>query len=313
MADAPSFTQVAAYKAYVEKFADRLIHKLFFGAPSLALLNPWEGVKGRLVLTELLMNNSLVKRYSKTFEPTAGFSFVPRILNVVNAKVDQQITQKDFEANYMGKWRQKGQTNPTDWPFEAMILDHYFQKIMEEMEVAIWQAVETVTPAAGDNLIVMFDGLLQIIREEVIATNLTPVATGALTNTTINGQIEAMYNQLGTAYKSTTVDIFMSVVDRSKLIQDRRERYGSNVNQTGSENLKLDIGPANFHFLPGIPENAVIITPKANLHYGYDGSMDHTMFRFVQQIRSTEMAIDFNIGTQIGIVDDSVIVVNDQI
>jgi hypothetical protein len=305
-----NFTSAAGFQAYVQDYAQDLLYKFFFGFPTASLVTPHEGVKGKKLLTEITTED-LVRRYSSTFAPLSNaMAFVPRNLEVVNAKVDLKIIPKDFEGSYLGMARQKGQDS-YDLPFEGRILERVLSKVAQEMELAFWRGEAAAVPAGTDKLSALFDGVQAVIAAEIDATNLTPVTTGTLSNTNIVGKVEQCHSTLGSAYLNTTVDIFLSPKDKIKFIQDYRERYGKFV-AAADGSISLETGMANIHVLPGVPENCILVTPKENLHYGYDGPMDHTFINFETEDRAIKMWMDFNMGFNFGIVDDELLVVNDQ-
>lgn len=305
-----NFTNAAAFQAYVQDYAQELLYKIFFGFPTSQLVTPHEGVKGKILLTEITVED-LVRRYSATFAPLSNaMSFEPRNLEVFDAKVDLKIVPKDFESTYLGMARQKGQDS-MDLPYEAQILDRILSKVPAEMELAFWRAVKANSPQSTDKLIALFDGIQQVIADEIDGSNLTPVTTGLLTNTNAVAKVEECHAALGDAYLNTTVDIFLSPKDKIKFVQDYRTRYGVNP-QAQQGYFGLDTGNAAIHVLPGVPENCILITPKENLHYGYDGNMDHTMINFEQEDRAIKMWMDFKMGFNFGIVHDDLLVVNDQ-
>lgn len=305
-----NLASAASFQAYVQDYAQELLFKIFFGFPTSQLVTPHEGVKGKMLLTEITVQD-LVRRYSSTFAPLANaIAFEPRNLEVFDAKVDLKIIPKDFESTYLGMARQKGQDS-MDLPYEAQILDRILAKIPSEIELAFWRAVKASSPASTDKLIALFDGIQEVIKDEITATNLTPVSTGTISNTNAVAKVEQCHAALGDAYLNETVDIFLSPKDRIKFIQDYRTRYGTNP-QAQNGYFGLDTGTAVIHTLPGVPENCILVTPKENLHYGYDGAMDHTMINFEQEDRAIKMWMDFKIGFNFGIVDDALLVVNDQ-
>lgn len=302
-------TSAESFRSYVQDYYDQLLTDLFVKFKSAPLFTSHEGVKGKLTLTKLTTAD-LVRRYSSTFAPVSdAFTFAPRHLDVVDAKVDLRIIPKEFESSYLGKFRQKGQDS-MDLPFEGYILQDAIAKINAEMELAIWRAVTSVSPASTDKLTALFDGIQQIIKEEITATNITPITTGAITSSNAVAAIEAVHAGLGDAYLDSVVDIFINPLDKIKFIQDYRERYGKYTTQADGS-ISLETGNAMIHVLSGVPANCILATPKENIHYGYDGTMDASMFNFEQEDRSIKMWLDFKIGVNFGIVNDNVMAVND--
>lgn len=310
MSQSLSLTSAAAFQDYTQDFAEDLLSDLFVSFKSAALMTAHEGVKGKLLLTQLTVAD-LVRRYSSTFAPLANAIALPnRNLEVFDAKVDLQFVPKDWESAYTARWRKKGQDS-YDMPFEGFILQKLLAKIQSEQEMAIWRAVAAGSPASTDKLIALFDGIQQVIKDEITATNLAPISTGALTNTNAVSAVETVHAGLGDAYLDTTVDIFLNPIDKIKFVQDYRERYGKYTTQADGS-VTLETGSANIHILAGVPVNCLLATPKENLHYGYDGAMDASMFNFENEDRNIKMWMDFKMGFNFGIVNNDIIAINNQ-
>lgn len=300
-------TSAESFRAYVQDYADDLLTQLFVGFESAKLFTTHEGVKGKLTLTNMTTDD-LARRYSSTFAPVANaFTLAPRHLDVADAKVDLSIIPKEFESSYLGQYRKKGQDS-MDLPFEGHILRQAIEKVQSEMEYAIWRGVSAAVPAPTDKLSALFNGIKKIIATEI--ASLSPVTTGAITNTNAVASVENTYAALGDAYRGVTVDVFLNPLDRLKFFQDYRERYGKFTDKDGS--VSLEVGNANIHALAGVPANCILVTPKENIHYGYDGALDASLFNFEQEDRKIKMWCDFKIGVNFGILNSNIVAVNNQ-
>src|SRR5688572_20216139 len=121
MSASVDFTNAAALQDYIRKFMPELIGKLYHGFPSAQIFTPHEGVKGEMILTEMVLG-TLVQQWTKTFNPLANkITFKPRTLRVVPAKVDLQIYPQEFESTYLGMARRPG-FQPNDLPFQGFIM-----------------------------------------------------------------------------------------------------------------------------------------------------------------------------------------------
>jgi hypothetical protein len=303
-----SYTSAAAFQSYVQKYYDMLITELFFGFRTSALVTPHEGVKGRELITAMTIG-ALAKRYSKTFSPTAdAINFIPRNLIVAPAKVDLEITPKDFESTYLGMARQPGQKS-YDLPYEGQIISGIIAKVAQEMELAFWQAAAAGSPSNSDLLIALFDGVQEVIKDEI--ANLSPVATGAISNTNAVEAVYSVYKSIGKAYKDQGVDVFLSYDVYEKFIENYQATVSANfAHSDGIVRLPYNRN-AQVHVLPGVPDNCILVTPKENLHYGYDAAMDPSFINFETETRNIRMWIDFNMGFNFGIVNPDIIALND--
>jgi len=313
------FTAAAAYKAYVEEFSDELFTRLFYGFKTSQLATPHEGVKGKLVLSELQVKDNLAKRWSSTFAGTDNVQFNPAVLEVVTNKVEHSVIPQEYEGTYLGMARKKGQ-DPRDNPFEAFILDKIMMKLAEEMEVAVWQGQAAASPASTDNLRETFDGYLELIADAITATDVTPVVTGAITDANAVDKFRLMWAQVNTAQKDQGTDIFCSYSVYDNYRKDYKSQFNVNpeeilISGTDYTGMLYELGGGKTTIIP-VPgmgsSGRVIITPRENLHYGYDAVEDWQNFNFEQNHRQLDFWMDFNMGVQILMLRDGHIVVNDQ-
>ena len=313
------FSAAEAYKAYVEEIKEDLFRRLFFGFKTAQLATPVEGVKGRMVMTELQVKDNLTKRWSQSFAGTDNVKFDPLVLEVVTQKVENSVIPQLFEGSYLGHMRRSGQS-PTDFPFEAYILESILKKVNEELETAFWQGVAVASPADTDNLIQTIDGVLHIIADLITATTITPVATGAFTNANAVTNLRTMWEQVDTAYKDGGTDIFMSysVYDNYRI--HYKTLFGTHPNEVPISNtdymgLNFELGGGKTTIIPiaGMGTSGrVVICPRENLYYGYDALEDWSTWNFQQDVRELKYWMDFNFGVQMAMKRDGVLVVNDQ-
>jgi len=304
------YTQLEAYQAYVEQFAEELITKLYYGFPSADTVRVHEGVKGKKVLTEVIVGDNIVKRWRKEFDGTADVDFVPRVLDVNPLKVETSITPQEIESNYLGFIRQTGQS-PEDYPIQAFILDKVIQKAHEEIEQAVWGG-EAGAVAALDNAIAVFDGFLHLIDDAITATDVTPTVTGANTPANIVGNVESVFDSLGDAEKVSPTIAFVAPQNFINYNRNYRNDYGKYTNPQNMRE-KLDFADCTLVGLPGMTgSDKIIITSQENLHVGIDTPSDHNAFRMQQNHRTIDFWMDFKLGVQIAQLRDGIIAVNDQ-
>ena len=312
-----NLTDVASYLAYVQDYHDQLITRAFYSPRTLQYATVHEGVKGKKTLTRLKVATGKAVAWKSDFvAATDAVSFHPRTLEVSAIKRDLSFTPQDFEATYLGRFRQQGQNPGDDLPFEAFILQAILDGHAEELESALWQAVKTAITPGTTVMSSCFDGFLHIIADEITATNVTPVTTpgGAITTTNIVELLESMWAELGAAYKEREVFIYMSWANFQKYQQGYRETYGVNSNWNPREALMtLDFSMnAKLVPMPGMgSSDRIVMTPRGNLHVGYDDLGDTNMFEFEKSKRQMDFWMDFKVGAQIAQIDEGALVVND--
>lgn len=312
MAQAVNLTFVEAFQNYIRDYAGDIIRELFVEYKTGMLAKPHEGVQGELVLTQVELGN-IVKRWASAFSPSNNvFAYKPRVLKVNQLKVDLTFVPSEEKNNYRGALRRNGE-DPLDFPMAALFYQMIREKVREQLEYAAWRAVATSTPAANDSIDIVFDGFHQIIKDEITATALTPITTGALTVSNTVSAVETCVLGLGDAYLNKPVDVFLNPVDAIHYVRNYRGTFGNfyGKNPDGNEVFSLDFGNVTVHSLTGVKKDSITVTPKDNLHYGYNFAVDADIIRITEHIREIYAIMDFSYGVQIGLVNDRIMRVND--
>lgn len=314
MAVSTTFTNAEALQDYIWDNRLPLHSKLFAGFETEKHCTVYEGVKGKLPLTEMTVG-TLAKRHATAFNPnTSTVGFTPRTLETILAKIDLAFAPQDYESSYLGAARRQGQ-NLDDLPFEAFMMERLSAKLSAEIEDAVWAGAVPGSTASTDPLNMLFDGFREIIKDEITATNITavPVSGGALTTSNIIDHVEELWDSLSDAYKMTDVEVYLSWANFKLYQQAYRQNYGQVPDYAAQAGrLKLDFGQNAFLVpLPGLSgSNRIVMTPAGNLCYGIDSPGDYT-FDVVQDHREIHLMLDFRIGTQIRSIDSDMLIVND--
>lgn len=317
MAESAKITDIQSYLDYVQDYRDDLVVRAFYSPKTMQYANVREGVKGRETLTRLKVATGKAVSWKGDFSGAAdAVELSPRHLDVAAIKRDLSFIPQAFESSYLGAYRRQGQNAGEDLPFEAYILNSIMTGHAEEVESALWQAVKagTVTPGTTP-MASCFDGILEIIKDEITATNITPVTTsgGAITTTNIVELLESMWLELGAAYKEQQVLVFLSWANFQKYQQGYREAYGVNSNwdpQNGRVYLDFSQN-AMLVPMPGMgTSDRVVMTPTGNICVGLDGLNDE-MFQMEKVKRQIDFWMDFKLGVQIAQIDEGGLVVND--
>lgn len=308
MSQSLKLDSVTALQAYAQKYETELLRLLYLGNETAGKVKGYAGIKGNLVLTEGIIGD-LVKRWNKTFTHTAdAIEFKPRTLSTELVKIDLEIYPQEFEASYMAEMMKTGQ-NPEELPFQQFVLSGLFGKKSEEQENAMWNGEAAAVPASTDLLAAVIDGYKTIAKAEATLGNLTPVTTGALSDTNAVASFESVYESLDETFKKGVMDIWCSNSAKVHYIRDYRTRYGSGT--ITSDYMQFDLGKVNWNIVPGLGD-FIMMTPRENLLYGYDGAADGNTFRFEASKRAIAIMMDFRIGVQLGIVSDKLIAINNQ-
>lgn len=318
-----NLTAAEAFQGYVRTYDERLFRQLFYGFDTAQLATPHEGIKGQKIITELQVAANLAKRWNRAFAPpTDQVDFKPVTLSTTLNKVEHSVVPQDYEATYLGMMRRTGQ-NPDDYPFEMYIMEILFAKLNQEQEFAIWQGEAASSPSSNDYLRQTFDGYLTLIKDAITATDITPVVTGAITSSNAVDKFRLMWAEVDQAYKRAGMDIFCDYTIYDNYRIHYKEKFGANPVETPVINnadytlagLRYELGGGNTYIIPiaGMEGSGrVVITPRSNLHYGFDALSDWENFNFEQDHRNLDFWLDFRMGAQILTKRDGILVVNDQ-
>lgn len=320
MAQSATLTDVAAYQGYVQDFHDQLIARAFFAPETVQLSTVHEGVKGKKTMTRIKFVKGKAVAWKSDFSASTGVvTLHPRTLEVEAIKRDLSFIPQEFEDTYLGEFRKKGQNPGSDLPFEGFIMNTILDGHAEELEECLWQAEKagSVTPGITP-MIQCFDGLLTIITDEVAGGGIPgsaviPVSGGAHTMTNIVETVENMWMALGAAYKKMAVDVYLSWDNFTLYNQSYRDQYGYNFGSTEDARRKLDFSMrANLIPMPGMgTSDRIVMTPRGNLHVGFDAFSDTNMFEFEKNKRVMDFWMDFKVGCQIGQTDEGGLIVTD--
>ena len=319
MANGVSFTEAQAYKDFVEEFANELYSDIFFGFSTANIAMAHEGVKGKKVLTELMLADNLATRWAAPYVGTANTSYLPEVLEVVTNKVEHSVIPQEFESSYLGMMRRQGQSSD-DYPFQAYVLGKLIEKLASEMEVAFWQGEAAAVPATSDLLRETFDGILKQVADKIVATDLTPVATGVSTAANIIANMRTMWAQVSTVDKNSGMDIYVSYVDYDLIRIAFKDTYKvdiayTEINSSDYEGMFFELGGRNTRIIP-VPgmgtSRRIIMHRPGNLHYGMDALGEWANFDFEKNHRQLDFWNDFNFGVLGTQLRDGIAVVNDQ-
>jgi hypothetical protein len=281
-----------------------------------------DGIKDEVPLVNLTSTTLVQPGNSKTFNPKAdAMSFVPRMLKVRGWKVDLQIDPSELWRTYLASMQQlKKGSDPLQLLFEDVILDEITKRISNDLRMrAIFKGVYNATgTAAGD----IFNGFLKLIADEITATNITPLVTGAITSANAHAKVVALYDDLGEEYKAMENVVIVNPSIFDWVARTENPLFNSGILST-PEGLKagafaeaIPIRGTNALCVkePGLgTSQRMICTQKGNLVYGVDLISDESTIRVQQNHRLLDLMVDGKGGVQIKNLNDGNTTVNDQV
>lgn len=316
MAVSTNLTDVTAYQNHVKMFADDMISRSFFGNQTAAIATGHESVRGKKVLNILTLE-TIGRRWNIAFNPPANtIKISPRELSVERCKFEFQIQPHLLYDSYLAEFRQSSFNNSEEFPFESYIFGKIAEKKANEIERAWWVGDKAASPASTDTLSAVINGWLTLITDDLAAgtPKLTAVATsgGSLTLANVIPTIEAMFDQLNPELQAIDFAVFVSPKVYSLYQRAYRNDYGKYTDNAQNGRTKLDFCDGELIRTPGMGSSSrILMTPKENLHYGYDGLQDPNLFNFEKDHRSLDYWSDFLMGVEFGIFEQGYIVVND--
>lgn len=312
---------VAALGAFYRANKNILITDLYMGLDVLDRFTIQEGVSDELPLPKITMANIVQPGNDSTFNPTANAIGVgARILKTRNWKVDLTINPRALVKTWLGFTKQPG-TRQTKIPLEQYIMMEIKKQIQQELRMlSLYRGVHN---GAGTGAIDVCNGLLKLVADEITATNLTPVVTGAITSSNVVDKILAVYDAMDEPYKnaengqvlvnSTIFDWYTRKLNPLFTANLVSTSEGGAIQKRKINEVQLEGTNYMLKREPGLgTSQRIISTLKENLHMGIDTESDYNNFDFQVFNRDIKVLVDGTIGVQMAQADNKAIRVNDQ-
>jgi hypothetical protein len=298
--------------SYHREHRDLIFNEMLLDEDFTQDLEVMDDVTDQLPLPNLSLIDLTKPANATTFSPTANsLKFGARILQVRGIKVDLQLIPQVLEKTWLGKMKKA--TDPWDLPFEAFIMNYINSKITEEIRLkTLYKGVYNAAGTApADN----FHGYLKLIVDEITATNITPIVTGAITAANVIDKVELTYDGLGDAYKAKPTIMKAAPVIFDWYVRKYRVDYGKNLDYSGMAKNKVTIDGTMCDLVrePGLTgSQRLICSPKENFVYGVDSTSGYSMD--VQKFdRTLKILIDFKAGVEFAQIHARALAVNDQV
>jgi hypothetical protein len=314
----------ASLGAYLRENRDVLIAEVLLDTGFEDKFEVMDDVKDEVPLPRLTMTNIVQPGLDKTdWNPTANaIRFGARILKTRDLKVDLNIIPQVLEKTWLGYKNRKGSggQNQFQMPFEEFIMRYIIAKAKEDIHLnSIYRGVYN---AAGTTPIDTMDGLLHLISDEITATSMTPIVTGAITAVNVKEKLLLVYDGIDEAYKHKPTQMLVNsqIFDWYVRLHDPLANaylVRQDVQSLASTPM-LNMFPlfgtnCTLKREPGLgASQRVICTPKENMVYGVDSMDDSGTIMIEQEKRTLNLMMDFKAGVQLKEVNDKAIRVNDQ-
>ena len=258
--------------------------------------------------------SEVLQPFQSTWTPKGTTTFDPRINKVRQIKADVLIDNiDDIYRTYLAYLADED-IDRSKWPLVRYIVEQLIVPKMraELAELSVNGKYAAPTPGTPGASIDSVDGILTIIDDEITASNLTPIVTGAMNQSNIIDKLEVdFYDQLPSEIQKLPGQIFVSENLRKTYWRAYRNEYGGNTNYTGTEKVFLD---GTRKELVGIPEmngsQRIIHTTPGNMLLMYDKIYTPNNMQVQLEKRDVILLTDFKRGYGFGTLAE--VFVNDQ-
>lgn len=275
----------------------------------------YDNVTDELAMPSLEIDNIIKPGVVKTFTPTANaLKFGARIGKVRDVKFDLLITPSDLHKKWLGyartNRRADGSHDPHELLFERFILDYISKSARNQLYLQ--GMYKGVYNAAGTAPVDTMTGFASLVSAEIVAENVVPVETGAITSANVIASLEAVYDGLGEAYKNGPTQMKVEPTIFDWYNRKYRADFGSNQNYNGMgvQMLRLDGTNCDVVREPGLAGTGrVIASPLENFAFLCDTGSSATLEiqKFDRQIK---VLGDFKAGAQFAQVHSRALSVN---
>lgn len=153
-----------------------------------------------------------------------------------------------------------------------------------------------------------------IIAEEITATNITPITTGALTNANALDKVELMYNGMTVAHRNLGGVFYMSHANYRNYLIHERTTYGNTATPALANGVKTVYGDPKWIIQPCTwmgTSGRVIATQKDNLVFGCNMETDPgKVAKTIETLHGYKSVVKWFQGCEIA--DLETLYVNDQ-
>lgn len=259
--------------------------------------------------------DEIVQPYQCEWTPKGTVSLTPVINKVRQIKIDHEIDCIDDLARSWAGFLSREGLSREEWPITRFIIEMIMlPKIAEEMEnlvvaKGVYAAPTPGTPGAAVDSV---DGFLTVIADLITAGDITPIATGAFTPSTIFANVESFVKAIPAKHRRRNNTILMSDSNAYELWQDYRNSHGPDTNFEDN-GFQAKIGNTMIQ-VKGLVSmegsDRFLYTAKSNFLRLYDTIINPNGFTVEQRLRKIYIYTDFKRGYGFGIAEE--VFVNDQ-
>lgn len=237
--------------------------------------------------------------YSAADALTNGATFTDRVLTAYQSKWDYDFDAEEFRNTYLA--------NDPGAPFYEAALDQVSSEFLDQLlRLTIYSGIRN---AAGTGAADICNGWGKIIADEITATTLSPVVTGAITDANGVDKFELMVTNVPSWMREKGFIIYCSYAKFDNYRKHYRTSFNFQFDKNAEGRYKLDNVNAEIRPVAWMGTSSrLIATVENNLVFGTD--IERVQVAASQRRNIIEVRNMMPAGTQIQ--DLGAIVVNDQ-
>lgn len=234
--------------------------------------------------------------------------FTDKTLTVFQSKMDFGAIDPEVYRNTYLAMGDEGQLNSSNILFYQFICQEISKQYMAIINDST--VYEGVRNGAGTGAVDLMDGLKKLLDDQIAASKITPIATGAITDTNAVAKIETFTKGFPTWLKKKGAKIWVSFDVLEKYRADYRARNGFQFDPNIEGKYVID-GTKHeivaYSFMG--TSQRLIACPKdqKNVFFGTDS--DGCQFHATPRLNYIELRVTFPVGMQIA--DNDAIFCND--
>lgn len=260
----------------------------------------YKNVKAPQVLPKLTATGS-PRPYRAQDDTTTPVAIADRVLTVYQSKWDFDVDPEKWRNTYLARYK-SGDQGFADYIINA-VSEEYLKEINDN---TVWLGIRD---AAGTSAVDLADGWGTIIAAEIVATNITPVTTGAVTSSNAVAKVALVSAAVPAWMRTKGFRIFCSWAAFDNYATNYAATFGYQFNPDSLNSYRINNVNATLQPVSWLGTSGrLVATVDNNLIMGTDGEsvqVAASMRRNIIEVREM-MPIGFQIA------DLDAIVVNDQ-
>jgi len=263
----------ADLKNYIDVNRDAISHEIRYGEEEQFVREfttfVTEAQAGEKVGLPTFRLSEVSQPFQVAYTPKGTPTFSANLVTMRRIKIDHSILPDEIVGKWTAHLMEAGYDETrarTEMPITRYILDEAVKAISDEREddyiyAGVYAAPTPGTPGAAST---SYDGLHQIVKNAIIAGDLTAEPLGAFTASDIFEYFEEMFDAVPSKYRMKPLNMYVS--PENYLLYGRDKRTNFAWQQRMEDLLGIDFGKVTIkpvHAMAG--SNRIIITLPGNL------------------------------------------------